>query len=478
MIRTVAVLIAVAAALAGTPGANAQELFGGKYLPFDQSLSRHQVPKWFHDAKLGIFIHWGLYSVPAWAPPSGELGKVDPARWFIQNPYAEWYANTMKIQDSPTWKHHRETYGEGYDYYRFAEVFQREVGKWDPKAWAALFQEAGARYVVLTTKHHDGFTLWPSEIRNPHLPADRQHANRDLVGELTEAVRARKMEMGLYYSGGLDWSFVKDPVMTFMDLFRTAPKSEEYARYADSHWRELIGRYKPMVLWNDIGYPEKSGILQIFADYYNAAPEGVINNRFGYHHHDFTTPEYSRYDRIVEKKWESCRGLGFSFGYNQAEGPEHVLSADELVDLFVDIVSKNGNLLLNVGPKPDGSIPELQADRLRALGSWLRQNGEAIFETRPWVVAHGRTTAGGEIRFTRKGDSLYAILLARPATSEVTLEKLWPADDTRVALLGHSGALPWRRSGTDLTVVLPRELPDSHAYAIKITPLPWKLMRD
>ncbi|MBI3469839.1 MAG: alpha-L-fucosidase [Candidatus Solibacter usitatus] len=166
------------------------------YEPTWESLRHHKVPEWFEDAKLGIFIHWGLYSVPAWATPSGELGKVAPDQWFKNNPYAEWYLNTLKIPDSPTRKHHTATYGESFQYLDFVPIFNREIQKWNPDAWAKLFQEASARYVVLTTKHHDGFTLWPSQVRNPHRRPDQQHASRDLVGELTKAVRAQNLKMG------------------------------------------------------------------------------------------------------------------------------------------------------------------------------------------------------------------------------------------------------------------------------------------
>jgi len=129
---------------------------------------------------------------------------------------------------------------------------------------------------------------------------------------------------------------------------------------------------------------------------------------------DYTTPEYSKYDKITPKKWEACRGLGFSFGYNRAEGPEQVIAPDKLVALLVDIVSKNGNLLLDVGPEADGTIPPVQLSRLQALGSWLQQNGEAIYGTTPWARASGATADGTDIRFTRKGAVLYAILLGQP----------------------------------------------------------------
>lgn len=441
------------------------------------SLMRHRVPEWFEDAKLGIFVHWGLYSVPAWAPPSGEPGKVDPARWFTLNPYAEWYSNSMRIAGSPTAGHHAKTYGAAFGYFDFVPRFNEAVARWDPAPMAAAFRDAGARYVVLTTKHHDGFLLWPSKVRSPHLPPDRQAAARDIVGDLTSAVRAQGLKMGLYYSGGLDWSFVSEPIRTMGDLFQRVPQTEEYASYADAHWRELIDRYQPSVLWDDISYPKAGQTARIFAEYYNRVPDGVINNRFNVPHSDFTTPEYSRYDRIVEKKWESCRGLGFSFGFNQVEGPEHVLPAGELIRLLVDIVSKNGNLLLNVGPRPDGTIPEIQLDRLRALGAWLRQNGEAIYSTRPWIRPAAKTTDGIGVRFTRKGDTVYAILMDRPKGGDVAIEGLFLRDGAKVTLVG-GGEIGWKQEPRAARLTLPAALPGDHAFALRITPRPALLVQE
>ena len=434
-----------------------------------ESVGAHRAPAWFEDAKLGIFIHWGLYSVPAWAPPTGEFGKVDPGRWFKLNPYAEWYMNTMQIQDSPTWQHHVATYGAGFSYLDFAPVFNREIRKWNPEAWAKIFKETGARYVVLTTKHHDGFTLWPSRVRNPHRPADRQGAARDLVGELTRAVRAQGLKMGLYYSGGLDWSFLNGPVRTVEDLRKLTPQSEEYARYADAHWRELVERYQPALMWNDISYPKKGDLPALFAEYLNRVQDGAINDRFGVAFSDFTTPEYAKYDQITPKKWEACRGLGFSFGYNQVEGPEHVLPAGELIRLLVDIVSKNGNLLLNIGPRPDGNIPELQLARLRELGQWLSVNGEGIFGTRPWVRASGKTADDIEVRFTRKGDSLYVFLFGKPKNARVAIPSMSAAGDAKIRLLGTEGDLQWSQKGGELAIALPARYADQHVYTLKIT---------
>jgi alpha-L-fucosidase len=438
--------------MTGLRNGESDEAGHGPYEPTWESLSTHPLPPWFDDAKLGIFIHWGLYSVPAWAPPTGELGSIDWDVWFRANPYAEWYLNSLRIDGSPTQAHHRERYGADYDYYRFAEAFNRGAEAWEPKRWAALFRDVGARYVVFGTKHHDGFTLWPSRIANPHRPG--LSATRDLVGELTEAVRAAGMRMGLYYSGGLDWTFDERPITAQKHLFETAPQSQEYADYADAHWRELIERYEPAVLWNDITYPRLGRLPEIFAGYYNRIPDGVINNRFGVPHADTTTPEYSRPKRILERKWEMCRGLGFSFGYNQAEDERHIISARALCELLVDVVSKNGNLLLNVGPMADGAIPPIQEERLRALAAWLQVNGEGVFATRPWERPGAETATGEEVRFTTRAGNLYAFVFGRPADGVVRLAGLPVRAGPGAHLLGGE-TLPVERAGEVVAVALP-----------------------
>ena len=308
----------------------------------------------------------------------------------------------MRIDGSPTQDYHREHFGAKYDYYNFAPTFDREIQKWNPDTWAKVFHDAGAKYVVLTTKHHDGFTLWPSATPNPTLPTDRQHATRDLVGDLTKAVRKEGLRMGLYYSGGYDWTFVPGPIRVASDHQTVKPQSPEYGKYADAHYRELISRYKPAVLWNDIDYPKSGQPLEIMAEYYNAVPDGVIDDRFGVAHSDFKSPEYQTLDKISPTKWEECRGLGRSFGYNRAEGEAETIAPDELIYLLVDIVSKNGNLLLDVGPEADGTIPAVQMTRLKALGAWLKMNGDAIYGTKPWKRADGESADGLKVRFTQK----------------------------------------------------------------------------
>jgi alpha-L-fucosidase len=468
---TIAALLMVARLAAGqtTPAA---EMARAEYRPTLESIGRHKVPAWYANAKLGIFVHWGLYSVPAWAPPTGELGKVPFTVWFKKNPYAEWYLNTMKIKDSPTWEHHAATWGAGFKYEDFIPLFQKESRKWKPEEWAALFAETGARYVVLTTKHADGYPLWPSAVKHPHLKVDHLAADRDYVGELTHAVRARGMKMGTYYCGGMDWSFVPEAVETIIQVFTTVPQSPEYVRLADAHWRELITRYQPDVLWNDISYPKGGDFNGIISDYYNRNPEGVINNRFGRGdaYADFTTPEYTNFKTTVAKKWETCRGLGYSFGYNQAEGPEHMLTPAGLVHLLIDIVSKNGNLLLNVGPAADGSISALQLERLRALGQWMKVNGEGIYDTTPWEKPEGRTSTGEQVRFTLKGDVLYAFLLGRPKGESVVIEGLRLPAGCAVGLLGSKKKVAWKQENGGAAVRLPKSIADSHAYVLRISP--------
>jgi len=477
------------------------------YQPDRESLKRHQAPEWFHDAKLGIFVHWGLYSVPAFAPTEQgditETLKRGSRHHFAHNPYAEWYLNTLRLEGSPARVHHEATYGDGFAYDDFVQPYNAALRNWDPDAMAETFAATGAQYVVLTTKHHDGFLLWPSRTPNPVKRG--YQANRDIVGELAEAVRATSMRMGLYYSGLLDWSFSEQPIDSFVGLLDNGPSGPEYAAYADAHFYELIERYTPSVLWNDIGYPVEGQPERIMAHFYNAIPDGAVNDRWTttpmwarrllglrpirrladrlIHrmmtsegatgsvptnaHYDFRTPEYASFSEIRAEKWECCRGLGRSFGYNQMESDEHHISVTELVHSFVDIVSKNGNLLLNVGPTADGTIPGPQRKRLEGLGAWLEVNGEAIFGSRPWARAEGTSDQGVPIRFTRRADYLYAIVLGAPS-GPITVHGVRSATGAEVHQLGHAEPLRWEQRGEDLHVLLPDTVPDLCAVTLRI----------
>lgn len=462
-------------------------------MPFEptlESVKTHQNPAWYMNAKLGIFIHWGLYSVPGWAAEGGDLGEIMQyggwRDWFKHNSYAEWYLNTLKFEDGPTRQYHDETYGADFSYDDFARDYNQSVKNWNPDEWAELFQGVGARYVVLTTKHHDGFTLWNTDYPCPRKP--NYFTDRDLVGELTNAVRNRGMRMGLYYSGGLDWAFNEARIEDIKDVWGTIVEEPEFVEYSVAHWKELIDKYKPALMWNDIGYPQDADLGELFAYYYNHVEDGVINDRFAQaddrlsetgelvippksKHYDFVTPEYASFDDIQEQKWETCRGIGHSFGYNRAEGDKELLAVDELIHMFVDIVSKNGNLLLNVGPMADGTIPQNQVDRLQSLGTWLNRNGEAMFDTHPYSRAEGTTSQGIPIRFTQNDNAIYATLLDTPTESNITIKGIELPSNGIVQFLGHDGNLEWQQAGTDLTIQLPQNIPDAPAHSIKLAGL-------
>jgi alpha-L-fucosidase len=451
------------------------------YAPTAESLATHPLPTWFDDAKFGIMIHWGIFTIPAWAET-----VIDPGEWlccgklleapgygrefFTHIPYVEWYQNTILIDGSPAQLHHAATYGATFPYENFRPQFEAAATAWSADAWADLFRDAGARYVVLVTKHHDGFALWPTAVPHPTRPG--WNMARDVVGELSSAVRSRCMRMGLYYSGGFDWSIKPGPVATVFDGLTVMPQTPEYIAYADAQWRELIERYRPAALWNDIGYPGNP--FPLFADYYNAVPDGVINDRFsvlaGTTHHDYVTPEFTVLADISAAKFETVRGMGRGFGYNQNETESDLETADGLVRLLVDVVSKNGNLLLNVGPMADGTVPQAQVDRLHAIGAWLQVNGTAIFATRPWTRAEGVTGDGTPVRFTasRDGARVYAAVMGPLPANEITLVGVaYPPGGVR--LLGSTGTLNATASGADLQVQLPASPPAQAVHVFELS---------
>jgi alpha-L-fucosidase len=460
------------------------------YHPTVKSLRTHPLPTWYEDAKLGMMICWGLYSVPGWAPLTGELAQIAASEgfeaFFARNPYAEWYWNSMRIEGSPTWHYHRQNYGPAFDYDDFAGEFNAGVEKWDPDEWGRLFKRAHVRYTVLVTKHADGFLLWPSKRTSPYKRS--YHTRRDVVGDLAAAMRRHGIRPGAYYSGGMDWSFKPYIIRALRDVYQSIVQTPEYIEYVDYHWRELIDRHGTPILWNDIGYPVEAPALELFAYFYNAYPEGVINDRFGQatepqqdeegvirnpdgQHYDFKTPEYSSYGTIQPFKWETTRGIGYSYGFNRAETAETFLSAAAAVRLLVDIVSKNGNLILNVGPMPDGTIPELQRRCLEGLGAWLDVNGEAVFGTRPWRTAEG--DAGGKpVRFTARPGTLYATVFDPPAPGNVLLSGLLGAPNMEVRMLGQDSSLVWRQADNGVFVFLPSELPATEAYSLRLSPQP------
>jgi alpha-L-fucosidase len=454
-----------------------------------KALRRHEVPAWWRDAKLGIFVHWTPASVPGFAPVDGDVGDMlmsgDP-RAMGWSPYTEWYENSLRFPDSPVAIHHREVYGDR-DYRSFVVDWEAGLASWDPDEWAATFAATGARYVVLVTKHHDGYCLWPTTVDNPRRPGF--HCRRDVVGELGEAVRAHGMRFGVYYSGGLDWTFDDRPMGALSDMIAAIPRGD-YPAYAEAQVRELITRYRPSVLWNDIAWPAGGKELwPLFADYYAAVPDGVVNDRwmpwnplagamrFGPArravdagtrkqakrnqglippeppYYDVRTPEYTSFPDIQRRPWECVRGMDQSFGYNAASRPEDFLTREDLLWSFADMVSKNGNLLLNVGPRGvDASIPDEQRLRLRWLGEWLHANEGAIRGTRPWVRPGATTTEGVNVRYTARDEAVYA-LVEDAGAGVVTLPDLDVSATTYLADLGgHPFA--WSTSDAGLRVEL------------------------
>jgi alpha-L-fucosidase len=427
----------------------------------DWSSLARPLPHWFTDAKLGIFVHWGAYSVPAWAEPVGELGAVDEATWFQHNAYAEWYWNTIRFADSPAREHHRRSYGDA-PYDEFLDAWRAE--EFDPQDWCALFARAGARYVVPTTKHHDGIALWDAPGTGARNTV-RRGPRRDLIGDLESAVREAGLRFGVYYSGGLDWNVSDFPVIdTFANVRALRPTDAAYAAYAYVHVRDLIDRYRPDVLWNDIEWPDAGkhagslGLLELFRHYYATVPGGVVNDRWGDTHWDYRTSEY-QHGLDAENNtaaWQNCRGIGLSFGYNQVEDARHLMSGPQLVRHLVDIVSRGGNLLLNVGPTADGAIPEGQRRTLEGLAAWMAGHSHVVHGSRPVDRALAEPGETPWVRWTGAGRRVWAVVDA-PAGGAVTLPARPEHLDPASAVLATGSPVPARADAGGITVELPAE---------------------
>ncbi|MFG2517878.1 alpha-L-fucosidase [Streptomyces sp. NPDC048527] len=439
------------------------------YQPTDTSLSGHQAPYWFHSAKFGIFIHWGVYSVPAWAP----VGKQ----------YAEWYWDQMQDPNNPTYAHHKATYGEDFAYDDFIPMFTAK--KWDPRAWVELFRDAGAQYHVLTSKHHEGFALWDTKVSDRN--SVKMGPKRDIIKELFDASRRYTPELhrGLYFSMP-EWFNPDNPWMGHAPRNPYTLEPVPYTGYTSGkdyvkglqapQMLELIHDYDPQLLWCDIGGVNDS--LNVLAEFFNHGKnrpkpyEVAVNNRSGIGFHDFTTPEYTTYDNTVVAKWESSRGLDpYSYGYNAETPDDKYMTTEEVVHSLVDIVSKNGNFLLDIGPRADGTIPEIMQTRLRETGHWLKVNGEAIYDTTYWSRM---AQLGEDLRFTvRPNKAFYIHSLAEPGAT-LTVEAAVPvrAGD-KVTMLGYDRPLNWRTTGGKFVVDVPAaaRAAGEHVWVFKVE---WK----
>jgi alpha-L-fucosidase len=413
-----------------------------------RALADHQVPAWWRDAKLGIFVHWTPASVPGYAPTDNDIGDLlaqnHPAA-FAWSPYTEWYENSLRFRDSPAAQFHALNY-DGVPYRTFASRWEEALSQWDPEAWVRSFVAAGAQYVVLVAKHHDGWCLWPTKVDNPRRVD--WASRRDVVGELADIVRSAGLRFGLYYSGGLDWTFNDHPIGRFSDLV-TAQPTGDYAEYAEAQVRELIDLYRPSVLWNDISWPTRArGLAGLLSDYYKLVPDGVVNDRFMPRSalwriaglapmrrlidttvsraarrqrglippkppfFDVRTPEYTSFDTVQSTPWESVRGMDKSFGFNRNSSESDFLSQADLLWSFADIVAKGGNLLLNVGPRgEDAQIPDAQNRRLAWMAGFMAAGGAQLQGTRPWLVP-GTTTPEAEVRFAERGGDLVVVARA------------------------------------------------------------------
>ena len=437
------------------------------YQPTWESIDSRPVPTWFEDAKFGIFIHWGLYSVPAYSPTKRD--KVG-----VYDQYAEWYwsrwVNPSKTQQFFT-DFHSQMYGKDFKYQDFANFFKAEM--YNPDEWAERFKEAGAKYIVLTSKHHEGFTLWPS-AQSWNWNSVDVGPHRDLCDDLTKSVKASGLRMGFYYSL-YEW---------FNPLYKS-----DLNKYVDDHMipqlKDLVTRYQPDIVWTDGEWDHPSEAwksTQFLAWLYNESPVKntvVVNDRWGKEtrskHGGIYTTEYdlvhegNANDTKFEHPWEECRGIAGSFGYNRNENLEDYSTSEELVHILINKVARGGNLLLNVGPTADGRIPEIMQQRLADMGSWLKVNGEAIYGTRKWEKAptvKPETT----VYFTKKGNDLY-VIVTKWQDKPIIVEGIGKAES--VSMLGSKGKVKYSVSGGKLiivpTAISPAHNPCDYAWVFKVT---------
>lgn len=443
-----------------------------------ESLDARPIPAWFGAAKFGIFIHWGVYSVPAYRAINNAL----------YGSYAEWYyASVYGAYRNSGDRFHEKHYGSDCAYRDFAARFTTEL--FDAGEWADLFQAAGARYVVLTAKHHDGYCLWPTD--NPHKQdwnAATTGPQRDLLGELTSAVRDRGLKMGVYYSM-VDWETNRSERVD-NGFFIPEADAKKYgigeARYPDEillpQLTELVEKYQPAVIFSDGGEwdfsEEYAQVKPFLAWLYNHAPnkdEVVVNDRFCKgmpgQHGDYFSSEYQDVAGFGERHpWEENRGIGKSYGFNRAENLADYLSADELILKMAEMVSAGGNFLLNVGPTAWGKIPVIQEERLREIGDWLRINGEAIYDSEA-----GRRIGAPSLDdtyVTQRADRAWIISSHWPEQAlHFTLNDGARVKSCRLLTAQGKPELAWSQQGERLTLSPMAYLPSwqlRHAYVYEV----------
>ena len=474
-----------------------QVISSGPFADTWESLLNYKIPRWYEDAKFGIFIHWGVYCVPAFGN--------------------EWYPRNMYLPNTREFVHHQAVYGpqSKFGYKDFIPMFKAE--KFDPDAWADLFERAGAKFVVPVAEHHDGFPMYDCGLSQ--WCAAKMGPKRDIIGELAAATRKHNMAFGVsshraehwwYFHGGMQFdSDVRDP--RYADFYGPArpnpgnthdvetPERPDEAFLNDWLARtcELIDKYQPQLVWFDWWIHHRSfkrHLAKLAAYYYNRGAQwdrGVaINYKYDAYPEGTAVFDIERGQSkgIRPLLWQNDTSVSKnSWGYISHHDYKTPVS---LIHDLIDITSKNGALLLNIGPKADGTIPEPEQQILLEIGKWLSVNGEAIYDTRPWIlfgegpteVAEGAFTdtkrkafTGKDIRFTKKGDALYAICLGWPEMEAVieslgTGRGLWLKEIGEVRMLGVDKPLNWSRNAKSLTVEMPDKKPCDHAFTLKVVP--------
>jgi len=423
------------------------------------SLDSRETPQWFKDAKFGIFIHWGLYSVPAWGPKGS---------------YAEWYLNGLNNGDTARIRFHNDNYGSDFPYWKFMDLFKAE--NYNPDEWAEIFKRSGAKYVVLTSKHHDGFCLWPSKESKGYNSLNGA-AGRDLLGDLNASLDKIGLKSGLYYSL-YEWAHPDYPenVSDYVD------------KYMLPQFKDVVQRYKPSIIFSDGEWDRDSEewkseeFLAWLYNESNAPKDVVVNDRWGgetrFKHGGYFSTEYDPSSEQINKEfihrgWEECRGMGKSFGYNKNEEPQDYNTSEQLIRMLVDIVSRGGNLLLNIGPRADGTIPEIMINRLEDIGHWLEKNGEAIYET-----TVNRKISSGNVKFTLSKNKryLYAFVNQIPKQKFV-IKGITGVGGEQIVHLGKRRKLNWRNVRGDLEIDIPKKLypvfGNDPVHVFKIPVLPY-----
>ena len=439
------------------------------------------LPRWYDDAKLGIFVHWTAAAVPAFAPVTdspfdlaAEGGWEEAMRC---SPYIEWYQNSIAIEGSPAALHHAEVHGNR-PYDDFVETFLDGHAGWQADPWADLFRPPAlatwCSSPSTTTACCCGRATRPTRTsRGGGATATSSATWPPRCGRATcaSAPTTRAASTGRF--GGL-------PMRDFQAMLGAIPQTDEYVAYVDAHWHELIDRYRPDVLWNDIGSPGRGlDLPALFERYYAAVPDGVVNNRFDWMRPDRRRGALRLRDARVLHQGRARPGSGRAPAASARASAttarrtsRPTCRADALVRMFVDVVAHGGNLLLNVGPNADGTIPFVQAQRLLALGWWLRTNGDAIYGTRPWTRTDGTTGEGHDVRYTTRDGAVFAIVCGTPGRATVVELDVTPAAGADVHLLGHDAALPWEPTDAGCAVTLPIRPADAPAFALRLSEVP------